>query len=158
MLLFTVSALLQQPPKTEPHLVCYCIRVPVWMQTDAMPPELHIKQFPSKQAQEGRLWTSSVHWHSRQKLIQTKLSTDTSPSPISMGTDTALAKTKQELLTQHTLPKTEPMQTSERKLIPVLSLLFHTELLGQSSTFPYHSNLGIKTEDSNHQKYRGWRV
>lgn len=110
---------------------------------------------PTKQGQEGRLWTSSVHWHFRQKLIQTKFSTDTSPSPISMGTDTALAKTKQELLTQHTLPKTEPMQTSERKLMPVLSLLFHTELLRQSSTSLYHANLGIKTEDSNHQKYRG---
>lgn len=72
-----------------------------------------------------------------------------------MGTDTALAKTKQELLTQHMLPKAEPMQTSERKLMPVLSLLFHTELLRQSSTSLYHLNLEIKTEDSNHQKYRG---
>lgn len=72
-----------------------------------------------------------------------------------MGTDTALAKTKQELLTQHALPKPEPMQTSERKLMPVLSLLFHTELLRQSSTSLHYSSLGMKAEDSNHQKYRG---
>lgn len=48
-----------------------------------------------------------------------------------MGTDTALAKTKQELLTQNILPKMEPMQTSKRKLMPVLHLLFHTQLLRQ---------------------------
>lgn len=51
-----------------------------------------------------------------------------------MGTDTAPAKTKQEPLTQHTLPKMEPMQTSKRKLIPVLSLLFHTQLLRRCCT------------------------
>lgn len=85
---------------------------------------------------------------------QSSLLTLATSTPISMGTDTALAKTKQELLTQHTLPKMEPMQTSERKLMPVLSLLFHTELLRQSSAL-YQSNPGAKAEDSHHQKYRG---
>jgi len=65
-----------------------------------------------------------------------------------MGTDAALAKTKQELLTRHTLPKAEPMQTSQRKLMPGLSLLFHTQLLRQSSASLCHSNLGAKAEDS----------
>lgn len=55
-----------------------------------------------------------------------------------MGTDTASAKTKQELLTQHTLPKMEPMQTSKRKLMPVL--LFHTELFRPSSASLHQSN------------------
>lgn len=40
-----------------------------------------------------------------------------------------LAKTKQELLTRRMLPKVEPMQTSKRKLMPVLSLLFHTQTI-----------------------------
>lgn len=89
---------------------------------------------------------------------QSSLLTLATSTPISMGTDTALAKTKQELLTQCTLPKMEPMQTSKRKLMPVLSLLFHIQLLRQSSASLYHSNPGAKAEDSNYQKYRGWKV
>lgn len=101
---------------------------------------------PAKQ--EGRLWTPSVHWHFRQKLIQTKFSADTYLfHPHFHGNRHCIGKTKQELLTQCTLPKTEPMQTSQRKLMPVLSLLFHRELLRQFSTSLYHSNLGMKTED-----------
>lgn len=72
-----------------------------------------------------------------------------------MGTDTTLAKTKQELLTQRMLPKVEPMQTSKRKLMPVLSLLFHTQLLRPSSASLYHSNLDAKAEDSKSPEIEG---
>lgn len=91
--------------------------------------------------------------HFRQKLIQTKFSADLS-HPHFHGNRHCTGQDKTRTTNPVHIAK-DRANANERKLMPVLSLLFHTELLRQSSTSIYHSNLGIKTKDSNHQKYRG---
>lgn len=83
--------------------------------------------------QEGRLQAPKAQWHlSQQKVMQTKLSTDTYHChPCFPGNRHCVGQDKARTFNPEHIAKMEPMQTSKRKLMPVLHLVFHTQLLRQ---------------------------